>query len=222
MTQIVLEMFNVPAVYEAIRAVLSLRLVTGFVMDYGDGVPHIVPIIEASRSRCLSSWKHTEPRWEARWPTTSRTFSRSSSTANSVPQYPETAAYCCIGREPFTKGGSQVFQVGKLLAPPMRRYSVRIGRSVCLLFHPGTLSVMNVKTQAVLPLCASRRTPSIVLHCGDGVSHTNCFVPSFVSFFGHRDLTAFLIKILPSFARASSAFFRCVERRLRTAREDGK
>ena len=47
MTQIMFETFNLPAMYVAIQAVLSLYAsgrTTGMVMDSGDGVSHGVPV----------------------------------------------------------------------------------------------------------------------------------------------------------------------------------
>jgi len=49
MAEIMFETFNVPAMYVAMQAVLSLYAsgrVTGLVLDIGDGVSHIVPIYE--------------------------------------------------------------------------------------------------------------------------------------------------------------------------------
>ena len=50
MTQVMFESYNVPAVYVAIQAVLSLFFFsgrkTGFVMDFDDSVSHTMPIFE--------------------------------------------------------------------------------------------------------------------------------------------------------------------------------
>merc|ERR1719326_2401802 len=49
MTQIMFETFDIPAMYVAIQAVLSLYSAgrtTGCVLDIGDGVAHTVPIFE--------------------------------------------------------------------------------------------------------------------------------------------------------------------------------
>ena len=49
MTQVTFVIFKVPAMYVAIQAVLSLYVSgrkTGFVMDFGDGVSHTMPIFE--------------------------------------------------------------------------------------------------------------------------------------------------------------------------------
>ncbi|MBA7592159.1 Bacterial actin-related protein [subsurface metagenome] len=49
MAEIMFETFNVPALYVAMQAVLSLYAsgrTTGCVIDIGDGVSHVVPIFE--------------------------------------------------------------------------------------------------------------------------------------------------------------------------------
>ena len=49
MTQVMFVFFNVPGMHVAIQAVLSLYVSgrkMGFVMDFGDGVSHTMPIFE--------------------------------------------------------------------------------------------------------------------------------------------------------------------------------
>ena len=53
-------------------------------------------------------------------------------------------------------------------------------RMTLIMLEAINVPAKNVAIQAVSSLCASRRTPGIVMYSGDGVSHTNCFVPSFV------------------------------------------
>ena len=54
------------------------------------------------------------------------------------------------------------------------------------MFETFNVPAVNVAMRAVLLLCASRRRSSIVLHSGDGVSRTDCFVQSFVFFWSSR------------------------------------
>lgn len=52
-TEIMFESFQVPALYVAIQAVLSLYAsgrTTGIVLDIGDGVSHAVPVYEGKRT----------------------------------------------------------------------------------------------------------------------------------------------------------------------------
>ena len=49
MTQIMFEVFNVPALYVSVQSVLALYAsgrTSGVVLDSGDGVSHTVPIFE--------------------------------------------------------------------------------------------------------------------------------------------------------------------------------
>ena len=49
MTQIMFEVFNVPALYVSVQAVLALYAsgrTSGVVLDSGDGVSHVIPVTE--------------------------------------------------------------------------------------------------------------------------------------------------------------------------------
>ena len=120
MTQVMFEMFNVPAMYVAIQAVLSLRFVTH--VGLRDGLWRRCAV-EASRSRCLSSKKHTEPR---------RAFSRSSRTKFEFDcrQSATVSSDSCV-----LLWKVQMLRVGRLLAPPVRMYSVKIGGSFLSSLH---------------------------------------------------------------------------------------
>ena len=80
------------------------------------------------------------------------------------------------------------------------------------MFETFHVRAMNVAMQAVLPLCVSRRTPSIALHSCDGVVAHGLPRAILRLIVGHRDLTEYQMKILPSFVQTSQSFFRVVWR----------
>ena len=238
MTQIMFEMFNVPAMYAAIQAVFSsLRFVTH------------VGLLDGLWRRCAAHCSHQRG--------VAKPLSLSVETygtemgsllADDITHVLKIEFDCRLRAEvprdgcvllswtrALHQGGSQIRRVGKLLAP-VRRYSVRIGGSCsrrsacapwtwrCKLFlslfalRRTTANVMadelrvapeNIpscsekplptkssrsrpcsrrstcapwtwRCKLFCPLCASRRRSSIELHSGHGVSHTDCFVQSFV------------------------------------------
>merc|ERR1712180_348282 len=146
MTQIMFETFNMPAMYVAIQAVLSLYAsgrATGIVMDAGDGVSHGVPVYEgyalphailrldlAGRELTNYLMKILTERGYSF--TTTAAASTSLEKSYELPDGQVITMYPGIAdrmQKEITALAPSTIKI-KIIAPPERKYSVWIGGSI--------------------------------------------------------------------------------------------